>query len=238
MIPYKDDNPTERRPYVTVALIVINVLVFFYELSLGPRLEGFLNEFGAIPAGIFSGTDLAGPPALPVPVTLLTSLFLHGGWMHLIGNMLYLWIFGNNIEDILGRFRFILFYLAGGVVATLAQGITSPASTIPTIGASGAISGVLGAYLIIFPRARVYTLLPIGFFLQVVVLPAYFVLGFWFVLQFFSGVFSLGSQHGGVAFFAHVGGFIFGMLLIKFVIKYPPRRSAVNHQGYIYRLRR
>ena len=238
MIPYKDDNPTERRPVVTVALIVINVLVFFYELSRGPRLEGFLNEFGAIPAGIFSGTGRAVPPALPVPVTLLTSLFLHGGWMHLIGNMLYLWIFGNNIEDILGRFRFILFYLAGGVVATLAQGITSPASAIPTIGASGAISGVLGAYLLIFPRARVYTLLPIGFFLQVVVLPAYFVLGFWFVLQFFSGVFSLGSQHGGVAFFAHVGGFIFGMLLIKFVIKYPPRRSQVNHPGYIYRMRR
>ena len=238
MIPYKDDNPTERRPIVTVVLIVLNVLAFFFELSLGPRLSGFLAEFGAVPAEIFSGAGPAVSAAIPAPVTLLTSLFLHGGWMHLIGNMLYLWIFGNNVEDILGHFRFIIFYLAGGVAATLAQGITNPASTIPTIGASGAISGVLGAYLIVFPRARVYTLLPIGFFLQVVVLPAYFVLGFWFVLQFFSGVLSLGNQLGGVAFFAHVGGFVFGMLPIKFVIKYPPRRGGVSHPGYIYRLRR
>jgi len=239
MIPFKDDNPTERWPVFTVGLIALNALVFIFELGLGRDVDRFLLEFGVIPREIWTGTNLPISNAVPVAVTLFSSLFLHGGWMHLIGNMLYLWIFGNNIEDILGRFRFIVFYFLSGLIATLAQVMTHPESTIPTVGASGAVAGVLGAYLVVYPRARVYTLVPIFFFIQIMVLPAYFVLGFWFVLQFFSGVFSLGREFaGGVAWFAHIGGFLFGMALIKFIIKYPPRRGSRAHRRYMYIIRR
>ena len=238
MIPFKDDNPTLRRPVFTVVLIVLNVLVFVFELGLGREAERFFLEFGVIPREIWTAANLPTSQAVPVPITLFTSMFLHGGWMHLIGNMLYLWIFGNNIEDILGHFRFIVFYLGGGIVATLAQVLTHPSSVIPTIGASGAVSAVLGAYLIMYPRARVYTLVPIFFIIQVMVLPAYFVLGFWFVLQFFSGIISLGSALGGVAWFAHIGGFLFGIVVIRFIIKYPPRRIPRPHRRYVYLVRR
>ncbi len=222
MIPLRDDNPTEITPVVTVATIVMCVLVFLYEISLPPKLnEAFVYMYGAIPAVVFGHAQL--PPelmSLPAYGTLFSSMFLHGGWMHLIGNMLYLWIFGNNIEDVMGHGKFIIFYGACGVVAALSHALIDPQSTIPMVGASGAISGVLGAYLLLYPRAQVLVLIPIGFFSQMIHVPAAIVLGLWFVMQLLSGGMSLGHEGGGVAFFAHIGGFIAGMALIGF-FKHP-----------------
>lgn len=219
MIPLHDDNPTEITPAVTMALIVACTLVFFYQFSLPDRPgEDFIFRYGAIPAAIL-GHAAALPEAavgFPASVALMTSMFLHGGWMHLIGNMLYLWIFGNNIEDVMGHARFVIFYLVCGVLAAFSHALTDPASTVPMVGASGAISGVLGAYLLLFPRAQVLVLIPLGMFTRMMYVPAGFVLGFWFVLQLLSGEMSLGSTGGGVAFFAHVGGFLAGMVLIGF----------------------
>src|SRR5437867_8627739 len=216
MIPLRDDNPTTIKPVVTVALIVVNAMVFMYQLSLAPGQEKlFVYEFGAIPAVIFGSRNL--PPeveAVPPVLTIFTSMFLHGGFMHLIGNMLYLWIFGNNIEDAMGHARFIVFYIVTGVAASVAHALTNLDSTVPAIGASGAISGVLGAYLLLYPRAQVLVLVPLGFFTRVMYVPAGLVLGFWFVLQLIVGSMSLGSGGGGVAWFAHVGGFLAGMGLI------------------------
>lgn len=215
MIPIHDNNPTHRKPIVTVSLIVICVLVFFWQVSLGPRgATAVVYSFGFIPALLF--TDASLPPELavvPAGATLFTSMFLHGSFMHLLGNMLYLWVFGNNVEDRMGRIPFILFYLAAGIVAVYSQVLTDPDSTVPLIGASGAIAGTLGAYLVMFPHARVLTLVPIFFFLQVAELSAVLVLGFWFVLQALQGVGSLGGQVGGVAWWAHIGGFVFGALI-------------------------
>ncbi|MGD9725087.1 MAG: rhomboid family intramembrane serine protease [Nitrospiraceae bacterium] len=215
MLPLNDDNPTEITPVVTITFIVACVVVFFYQSSLPPRFgELFVFQYGAIPALLFGH---AVPPSewgpIPPAVTLLTSMFLHGSWMHLFGNMLYLWIFGNNIEDVMGHGKFILFYIACGILAALTHAVTDPASAMPMVGASGAISGILGAYLLLFPRARVLLLAPL---IGTAYVPAGFVLGFWFVMQVLSGGASLGSQGGGVAFFAHVGGFIAGMALIGF----------------------
>ena len=217
MIPLHDDNPTQRTPILTIAFIAACTLVFLYQVSL-PEEPGqlFVLRYGAIPAALF-GHSTALPPevaALPAFANLITSMFLHGGWMHLIGNMLYLWIFGNNIEDVMGHPRFAVFYLVCGIVAALSHALTDPASTIPMVGASGAISGVLGAYLLLFPRAQVLVLVPLGMFTRMMYVPAGLVLGFWFVLQVLSGGMSLGSGGGGVAFFAHVGGFLAGMGLI------------------------
>ena len=215
MIPLRDDNPTRSRPVLTVLLIAANVLVFMYQLSLGQRQEqALVFQFGAIPAVIVGTQSLPEQlAAIPPVFSLFTSMFLHGGFMHLIGNMLYLWIFGNNIEDAMGRVRFLVFYLTCGVLAALAHIVSNPTSVIPTIGASGAISGVLGAYLLLYPHARVLTLIPLGFFTRLIYIPAGFVLGFWFVLQLLSG--SLSSpEGGGIAWFAHVGGFVAGMVLV------------------------
>ncbi len=215
MIPLRDDNPTRSRPVLTVLLITANVLVFIYQLSLGQRQEqALVFQFGAIPAVIVGARSLPEQlAAIPPVLSLFTSMFLHGGFMHIIGNMLYLWIFGNNIEDAMGRARFLIFYLTCGVLAALAHILSNPSSVIPTIGASGAISGVLGAYLLLYPHARVLTLIPLGFFTRLIYLPAGLVLGFWFVLQLISG--SLGSpEGGGIAWFAHIGGFVAGMALV------------------------
>jgi len=211
MIPLHDDNPTTIRPFVTVGIIVLCALVFLWQLSLGPRIEQAIMAFGVIPAALFGHAPVA-DPILPW-LTVFTSMFLHGGWMHLLGNMLYLWIFGNNVEDSMGHWRFILFYLSCGSAAVLAQALPSPGSTIPMIGASGAISGVLGAYLLLFPHARVLVLIPLGFFSRLVRLPAMFVLGFWFLLQVLSTILADPNQPG-VAFAAHAGGFVAGLLLI------------------------
>ncbi|MGH7236225.1 MAG: rhomboid family intramembrane serine protease [Nitrospiraceae bacterium] len=217
MIPLHDDNPTQHTPVLTIAVIAACALVFLYQVSL-PEESGqlFILRYGAIPAMVF-GQTAAVPPevaALPAFASLITSMFLHGGWMHLIGNMLYLWIFGNNIEDVMGHARFAVFYLVSGTVAALSHALTDPSSAVPMVGASGAISGVLGAYLLLFPRAQVLVLVPLGMFTRMVYVPAGLVLGFWFVLQVLSGGMSLGSGGGGVAFFAHVGGFLAGMGLI------------------------
>ncbi len=228
MIPLRDDNPTRRTPVVTVALILANLAVFAYEISL-PReaLESFVVRMGVIPAEFTTGISL--PPALPLPLTLFTSMFLHGGLMHLGGNMLYLWIFGNNIEEATGPFRFIVFYLASGLAAAFTQIAASPRSEIPMIGASGAIAGVLGAYMLLYPHARVLTLVPILFFIRIVHLPALLVLGFWFVYQIaLSGM--TDPHMGGVAFFAHIGGFVAGMILI-----WPLRRPRAGRARRVIR---
>jgi membrane associated rhomboid family serine protease len=220
VIPLHDDNPTELTPIVTIALIIACSLVFFYEVSLPEQIgETFIFQYGAIPSVVLghpAGLKALPPEAagFPAYLSLLTSMFLHGGWMHLIGNMLYLWIFGNNIEDVMGHVKFIVFYVTCGILAALSHALTDPASTVPMVGASGAISGVLGAYLLLFPHAKVLVLIPLGMFTRMMYVPAGFVLGFWFVMQILSGGMSLGSKGGGVAFFAHVGGFVAGMALI------------------------
>ena len=208
MIPIRDENPTRRIPFVNYALIAVNVLVFLWQLSLGTQGEAALYTLALIPLDVTQGLDLGDARAV------LTSMFMHAGLAHLLGNMLYLWIFGDNVEDALGHFRYLFFYLAGGFAASAAHILLHPASTVPTVGASGAIAATLGAYLLLFPNQRVVTLIPLGFFLQVARLPAILVLGMWFVLQLFQGTLSLGmEQLGGVAFWAHIGGFVFGMLL-------------------------
>lgn len=216
MIPLRDDNPTTIRPVMTVGLIALNLLVFLYQISLGPR-EGqqFVYQYGAIPAVIFGSRALPSELlAIPATATILTSIFLHGGLMHLVGNMLYLWIFGNNVEDAMGHVRFVLFYLVAGVAASLTHFLTNVTSVIPTIGASGAISGILGAYILLYPRAQVLVLIPLGYFTRLMYIPAGFVLGFYFILQILQGGLSLGQGGGGVAWFAHIGGFIAGLLLV------------------------
>jgi membrane associated rhomboid family serine protease len=226
-LPIKDLNPTERRPVVTYGLIAVNVAVFIYQLSLGAaRDTAFVSAFGAIPFEITHLTDLVGqlPVGLPIThfpgphpiwLTLFTSMFMHGGLWHIIGNMLFLWIFGNNIEDILGPVKFIIFYFACGLAAAAAHIASDPSSTVPTIGASGAISGLLGAYLIAFPRARVLTLVFLGFFIRLVALPAFVIIIYWFAIQFIFGLASLGGARAEeVAWFAHIGGFLAGIALI------------------------
>jgi len=236
VIPLHDDNPTEINPIVTIALIVLCALVFLYEVSLPERAgEAFVFYYGAIPASLF-GHEAALPEnavGFPVTLTLLTSMFLHGGWMHLIGNMLYLWIFGNNVEDAMGHAKFVIFYVVCGVLAAMSHALTDPSSAVPMVGASGAISGVLGAYLLLYPHARVMVLIPLGIFSQATYIPAGFVLGFWFVLQLLSGGMSLGQGGGGVAWFAHVGGFVAGMALIG-LFKRPDVRffQPARHRGW------
>ena len=232
MIPLRDDNPTSITPFVTYALIAACILVFLWQMSLGEKgFEAAVLALGVIPAALLGDARL--PPELylvPPVATVFSSMFLHGGFMHLAGNMLYLWIFGNNVEDSMGHTRFVIFYLLCGVAAVLAQALPNPGSTIPMIGASGAISGVLGAYLLLFPRAHVLVLIPLGVFTRLIHLPAMFVLGFWFVLQLINSALVEGGQ-GGVAWGAHIGGFVAGMILIP-VFKYrhvrlfaPPRHG-------------
>jgi hypothetical protein len=215
MIPLRDENPARSAPVITRALIVLNCALFIYEFMLGPNLEGFINLWGMVPERVSLSLSGHGEPIIGPVLTFLTSMFLHGGWMHLIGNMWFLWIFGDNVEDRLGHFGYLVFYLASGLVAAGLQFFTAPHSRAPTVGASGAIAGVLGAYAIAFPGARVVTLVPLFPFVQIVALPALVVLGFWFVIQFFSGALSLGAHaSGGIAWWAHIGGFAFGFLVM------------------------
>ena len=225
MIPLKDDVPVSRAPIVTVALISVNTVVFLWQvLVVGLPLS--VEIAGAIPYEILTLRDIRPVDLVPPPFTLLTSMFLHGGFMHLAGNMLFLWIFGNNVEDVLGRARFLLFYIASGLVAALAQVSVTAMSDdrasllVPMVGASGAIAGVLAAYMVLFPRARVLTLVPIFFFIRLIYVPAAFFIGLWFAIQLLSAF--LGSEAGGVAFVAHVGGFVAGWILVKLM---GPRHS-------------
>jgi membrane associated rhomboid family serine protease len=214
MIPLRDDNVAARTPIVTRTLVGLCVLVFLWQMTLGAQGgQAAVYSLGVIPAVLLGRETLPAELALvSPPLTVITSMFMHGGFMHLLGNMLYLWIFGDNVEDSMTRPRFVVLYLLCGVAAVLAQALPDPNSTIPMIGASGAISGVLGAYLLLFPHARVLVAIPIGIVLQTVRLPAGAVLALWFVLQLVSNL--LASGQGGVAFRAHIGGFIAGMLLI------------------------
>lgn len=222
MIPLRDENPTVLLPLVTVALIAGNAAVFLFELSLEPRaLDAFIFRMGMVPASLVE-TRLPGTGGY---LTVFTSMFLHGGWMHVIGNMLYLWIFGNNIEDSMGHLRFIFFYLLTGLAAAAAHLAFNPASTVPTIGASGAVSGVLGAYLVLFPHARILTLIPIFWFIRIVYLPAWVLLIFWIGIQLLNQALSpIDPMGGGVAYAAHIGGFVAGLALIPLFRKY--RRRA------------
>ena len=217
MIPLHDDNPTEITPLLTIFFIVISVLVFFWQMSLGGQgNQAAVYSLGVIPAVLLNKEQL--PPELaliPAELTVFTSMFMHGGFMHLAGNMLYLWIFGNNVEDAMGHVRFVIFYLLCGIAAVFGQVLQNPASEIPMIGASGAISGVLGAYLLLYPHARIMVLIPLGFYAHMVRLPAGLVLGFWFVIQIASSL-AADPNSAGVAWFAHIGGFIAGMALIPF----------------------
>ncbi len=214
MIPLRDDNPSQTTPVVTRVIIGLNVAAFLLELSTGRNLPLFVAGWGIVPGRLTAA--FAGDGSLKLELlTVLTSMFLHGGWVHLIGNMWYLWIFGDNIEDRLGHLKFLVFYLAAGVVSAGVQVLSSPASPVPTVGASGAIAGVLGAYALAYPRARVVTLIPIFFFFQVIALPALVVLGLWFVMQLFSGTLSIGvGAAGGIAWWAHVAGFAFGFVVM------------------------
>ena len=216
MLPLKDDNPTELAPVVSYSVLGLCVAVFLWQVSLAPRAaQEAVYALGMIPAVLFGQASL--PPdvvMVPPAATLITSMFLHGGWLHLLGNMLYLWIFGDNVEDAMGHGRFVVFYLVCGLGAALAQAALDPGSQVPMVGASGAISGVLGAYLVLHPRAHVLVLIPLGFFSQLVRLPALIVLLFWFGLQLFEQVMSRPDGGGGVAFMAHIGGFVAGMALI------------------------
>ena len=219
MIPLRDRNPTRRAPVVTLALIGACFAAFVVELSVtgtggDAALETFFARWGAVPADITAALG-RGDYLGPATVGVLTSMFLHGGWLHLLGNMLFLWIFGNNVEDRLGPIPFLLFYLVGGIAAALAQVVIDPDSTVPLVGASGAIAAALGAYIVLFPGARILSLVFLGFFYQLLEVPALVVLGYWFVLQLVSGfaAFGAATAQGGVAFFAHIGGFILGAVV-------------------------
>jgi membrane associated rhomboid family serine protease len=232
MLPLKDDVPSRSFPLIATLLIAANVAAFLYQISLevgdaGPArgaANAFVTEFGAVPCRL-SGTCPTGDAPAPF-LTIFTSMFLHGGFFHIAGNMLYLWIFGDNVEDMLGHLRFLLLYLLSGVGAAVAQILMNPDSRIPMIGASGAISGVLGAYLFLFPHARVLSLITFGFFIRFVHVPAVIVLGFWIVVQVFNGLISVGrvGDQGGVAWFAHIGGFVAGVLLLFLLRLWGTRR--------------
>ena len=228
MIPLKDDNPTSGKPTVTYFIIGICILVFFMQLGSQTYRTGQLfYSYGLIPS-VLMGHDQLPMDLYVVPayLTIFSSMFMHGGFMHLIGNMLYMWIFADNIEDNLGSRNFIIFYLLSGIGAAMAQVLMDTHSQIPMIGASGAIGGVLGAYLINHPNAKVLVLIPFGFFSQLIKIKALYVLGFWFVLQFINSS-MMSSQEGGVAYAAHIGGFVSGMILILFFNKKIKRKTKV-----------
>jgi len=222
MIPISDENPTRLKPFVTWAIIFACIATFFWQLSFSESDgEALLFSAGFVPRNLFDSTLTQTVYGIPWPVlTLITSMFLHGGFLHLGGNMLYLWIFGNNVEDAMGHTRFVLFYLACGITAALAEGIADRNSALPMVGASGAISGVLAAYVLIYPRARVTVIIPLGILLYPTKISAFYVIGFWFVLQLLNGV---GAAPGapGTAWWAHVGGFAAGFLLTPLLSHFP-----------------
>jgi len=217
MFPIWDDVPTKKFPLITVILIVLNSIVYLYQMSLGERFNEFIYSMGLLPFEITHHIDLFPTGPSPIYLTILFSMFMHGSIVHLLGNMLFLWIFGNNIEDYLGKKYFVIFYLFCGIAAALTQIFFNPDSIVPMVGASGAIAGVLGAYLLLYPQAKVTTVIIFGFFIRLIKIPAVVVLGFWIVYQFLYGISSLAvkSGEGGVAWFAHIGGFISGFIIIK-----------------------
>jgi membrane associated rhomboid family serine protease len=249
MIPIRDDVPARGIPLVNVGLIAVNALFFFFELSLGDReLQRFIRQAGVVPAIFFANPriatlgDLVASALSPVLETrVFLSMFLHGGWAHLLGNMVYLWVFGDNVEDRMGHFRYLVFYLLCGWIATFTHIVSNPLSRLPSIGASGAIAGVLGAYIALYPRARVYTLVPLLLFWPVVQFPAFLFLGFWFLEQFLLGAMSTfaveTAQTGGVAVWAHIGGFLSGLALVG-IFQDPKRRPPPRDAWWEYTQRR
>lgn len=216
MIPLKDDLRSSTRPFITYAILAVNILVFIYETALGRNVNDFIFRFGAVPHNIFH------PSGPAIYLTLISSMFIHAGFMHILGNMLFLWVFADNVEDRIGHVKFLLFYLTCGIAGSLMHSLTSPGSLIPMVGASGAISGVLGAYILFYPRARVMALIPLGFFMRMTYLPSIVFLGIWFLYQLLLGALSIGAGGGGVAYFAHIGGFAAGLLFalpFKFIKK-------------------
>lgn len=236
--PLFDDNPTRRRPLVCWFVIAACVAVFLWQSALPPGAAyAAVLAWGMIPAALFGDAAAAAPQAAPAWTTPLSSMFLHGGWMHLLGNMVYLWIFGDNVEDSMGRLRFVLFYLACGVAAAMTQAAVDPNSQVPLIGASGGIAGVLGAYLVLHPRANVRVFMWFFIIIQMINVPAFIVLGAWIALQFLSAPAALAAE-GGVAYFAHIGGFVAGMVLVPFfrrrdipLLGAPRSRSWSHHAG-------
>jgi membrane associated rhomboid family serine protease len=217
MIPLKDTIPSRTFPFINYLIIFINLFCFLYEVSLGRYLQDFIFSWGLVPVRFFSPLTLELSSIIERLLPFFSSMFLHGGWIHFLGNMLYLYIFGDNVEDRLGHFRYLLFYLLCGIAASVAQLSSNPQASVPMVGASGAIAGVMGAYFLLYPYSRVVTLLFLFFFIEIVEIPAFFFLAFWFLLQFFSGALSLSSQSsisGGVAWWAHIGGFLSGVVLL------------------------
>jgi membrane associated rhomboid family serine protease len=251
MFPYRDENETQRLAVVTGTLIGLNVLAWIFIQGAGATLPLATSvcNLGLIP-GELTGSL---PPGTSFPIGeglvcetdpgsqvshLITSMFLHGSWMHLLGNMWFLWIFGNNVEDSMGRLRFLVFYLVCGLTAALGQVLTNPSSAIPMVGASGAISGVMGGYLVLYPKVRVFAFLPLGFFITSVALPAWVMLGYWFLIQFVSGLAAFGGEIGGVAFWAHIGGFAAGVVLIKLFARSDYLAAHKSHHWHPRRLLR
>ncbi|MBL8153603.1 MAG: rhomboid family intramembrane serine protease [Anaerolineae bacterium] len=236
MLPLYDLNPPRRVPYVTYILIGINAVIFLGQLTLSQRdlTQVFVTQ-AIVPASASSQ-----PFSVDTILDFIRSMFFHGGWAHILGNMLYLWIFGDNVEDRLGKILYVIFYFACGFAAGIAQILIDPGSPIPLVGASGAIAGVLGAYLVLFPGVRVRGLILLGYFSQLTEIPALYVLGFWFVMQLFSGVTSLGvdTQSGGVAFFAHIGGFVFGAALAWIFVRLTPQPPPVDRREWVYQRNR
>ncbi|MGB2956854.1 MAG: rhomboid family intramembrane serine protease [Anaerolineales bacterium] len=223
MIPIRDENPTHSVPIITYLLIAFNIIFFVFQTMLGSSNEQFLYQFALIPADVTTTLSLGSI------FNIFTSMFMHAGFVHLGGNMLYLWIFGDNVEDRMGSGRYLFFYIFGGTIASLAHIISAPGSQIPTVGASGAIAAVLGAYLVLFPKQKVLTLIPLGFWLRMTMLPASIVLGGWFLFQLLQVMLSLGDPTiGGVAFWAHIGGFVSGVLLGQ-LFKIPEAVYPANH---------
>ncbi len=230
MIPIRDRNPSGTFPYVTIGIIIVNILIFLYELSLGSGLDEFIMKFGVVPLKVNYYSQVPDLTFINTFFPFISSIFLHGGFVHLIGNMWFLWIFGDNIEDKLGHFKFIAFYFLCGIIASSVHVFFNIESKVPCVGASGAIAGVLGAYMITFPRARVVTIVPLFVFIQVMELPAIVVLGFWFVIQFFNGAATItaSTSGAGVAWWAHIGGFAAGVIILYitriFFARKPVRR--------------
>ncbi len=233
MLPLRDTIPSEKVPFVNYFFIGVNTLFFFYELFLPmPALKVFITQYGFVPARFFGALihipDIGFGPFLAESLTLLTSMFLHGGWMHFLGNMLFLYIFGDNVEDRLGHVRYFFWYILWGIAASLAQGLFSITGVVTMIGASGAISGVMGAYMRFFPHSRVLTLIPFFLFFEIIEIPAFIYLAFWFILQFFQGAFSLMARsNGGIAFWAHVGGFVVGFFMATWFDNRRKRKQRV-----------
>jgi membrane associated rhomboid family serine protease len=248
MFPYRDENETIRTPYATYALIALNAVVWLVVQGAGSEvpLARSVCELGLIPGELTGDV----PPDTQVPMGeglvcltdpgrqvahVLSSMFLHGSWMHILGNMWFLWIFGNNVEDAMGRLRFLLFYLLSGVAAAFAQVAIDPASALPMVGASGAISGVMGGYVLLYPKVRVFVMVPLGSFMTSMAWPAWAMLGYWLLLQFVSGLTAIGQEGGGVAFWAHFGGFVAGVVMVKLFSR---KDYVAEHQARQWRPRR